>query len=480
MLDIWPRMGTLSGDKNTAMKLTLYLQLHRGKYRVRIVVPEHLREVLQQTALLQPLGTADLREAADRKWPYVAKFKALLAEAEKALQTDDPLRREALQQRIYVQRGDREYDAGDGEVYIVNDDADWAEERAYQIEREHGSVAAHRYAKIALGRETPLTQYVDPSSQDRDITDGTKAELLRALDWIDGWLVGEGKANSLEAVDRKTASEFLRGKLQQDRGPKRVKVYLSALRTYWEWMIEAGYFVGENPWAGLRVRQSKHEAHARKPPRPFTDEEVATLLSTPAPDDLGFTMRVAALSGMRISEIMGRTLSQCEGGLFVIPAGKTFNAKRTFPIHEDLQVEIDRRLAAHRPSDPLVWSEAKRPADSMGKAFGRFRRKLDIGAQKGTARDRSEVNFHSFRRWFVDKVRDAKRSGAQGFDDAILATVVGHADDGPIPNRETMARLYEGRNKHDAQRALLAAVKLPEGVPPLPQHVRPPRRRRPT
>jgi integrase len=483
------------------MKLTQYLQLHGGKYRVRMVVPPHLRDVVGKAVLLHPLNTADLRQAAEWKWPLVSEFKALLAKAERALGTEDPITKEAMITRVLIQRGDEVYDTGeDGTVIredwgqggekevekrrpvndryiIVNDEADWAEERAQEIEREKGPKAAQRFARIAFGRETPLTEHVDQSCAALNYKETTRGELLRVLGWLDSWLVGAGKTNSLEAVDRKTAGEFLRGKLHQDRSAKRVKVYLSGLRSYWEWMIEAGYLSGESPWAGHKVRVSNREEQFKEPPRPFTDDEIAALLSVDAPDDMGFVLRVAALSGMRISEIMGLTLAECEGGMFRILAGKTVNARRVFPIHADLQAEIEGRIAAYRPSDPLSWSGAEHPADAMGKAFIRFRRKLGIGAERRTARDKSEVNFHSFRRWFVDQVRDAKRRGEKGFDEATLASVVGHVDDGKLSTMEALQRLYEGQAKPKAQRALLATVKLPDGIPPLIPFVRPPRRR---
>lgn len=459
------------------MKLSQYLQFHGGKYRVRLIVPEHLREVLGKTALLHPLHTADIRKAAERKWPVVSEFKALLSQAEKVLRTEDPITKEALRTRLFVQQGEREYDAGDGEVYIVNDEEDAAVERAYEIERKHGLAAAHRYANIALGQETPLAQYVDQSCTDRDLKAKTKGDLLRVLGWLDEWLVGSGKTNSIEAVDRKTAGEFLRGKLHRDRSARKAKAYLSFLRTYWEWMIEVGYYSGESPWAGLKVRQSKQEALSKVEARPFTNGEVVSLLSTHAPEDREFLMRVAALTGMRVSDIMGINLSQCTDGMFRILDGKTANARREFPIHPALANEVKRRTEAYHPNDPLIWSQAADPASAASKNFTRFRRKLGIGAQKGTARDRSEVNFHSFRRWFVNEVRVAMENGATGFGARTLASILGHVEGDLVSTMEALQRLYAGKPTVEAQQALLETVKLPEGIPTLLAFKRPPRRR---
>ncbi|WP_438810573.1 hypothetical protein, partial [Proteus mirabilis] len=63
--------------------------------------------------------------------------------------------------------------------------------------------------------------------------------------------------------------------------------------------------------------------------------------------------RMAALSGMRPTEIASLTVGDCLDGMFTIRDGKTVNAIRKVPIHSSLSAIITRRTKGQAKDAPL-------------------------------------------------------------------------------------------------------------------------------
>ena len=253
-----------------------------------------------------------------------------------------------------------------------------------------------------------------------------------------------------------------------NRSRDKAAAYLGFLREYWRWLKTRGY-VSENPWLDQELPAPRRPSRNDEPDegkRPYTDNELRTLLNGPAQSHLPDLMRVAALSGMRIEEICQLLVSDCEGGEFRVWHGKTANAKRTIPIHHDLQTIIGRRLANKSPSDFLFHELPDVPAsrdsrsDPASKMFGRYRRKMAI-EERPNGKAKSNVDFHSFRRWFIKKARDRLDQGNAGYSPWTIADVVGHDDEGIQKIlRLTMAH-YPGPSSTEAKRALIDGIKLP-------------------
>lgn len=80
----------------------------------------------------------------------------------------------------------------------------------------------------------------------------------------------------------------------------------------------------------------------------------------------------------------------------------------------------------------------------------------------------SNIDFHSFRGWFVRKAVDALEKGDKGFTLWIIAEVIGHAVENAsvegqkLPLELTMSR-YAGDASGEAKNACVATVKLPLG-----------------
>jgi integrase len=103
----------------------------------------------------------------------------------------------------------------------------------------------------------------------------------------------------------------------------------------------------------------------------------------------------------------------------------------------------------------------------ISKAFTRLRRRLaaaghhslDQRDQRTEGARQADVDWHTFRRTFATKARDALNDGASGFTAWTLAEVLGHAkSEMPLPM--TMG-LYAGREGLEAKAACVRAVRLP-------------------
>lgn len=90
--------------------------------------------------------------------------------------------------------------------------------------------------------------------------------------------------------------------------------------------------------------------------------------------------------------------------------------------------------------DPFAWGEAR----------DRHRERLGVH-EKPEGQRQSNIDFHSFRRWFITKAEQA------GIPPNIISMVVGHAE-----GRKGMTLgVYSGGPSLDQMRACVEAVRLP-------------------
>jgi hypothetical protein len=155
---------------------------------------------------------------------------------------------------------------------------------------------------------------------------------------------------------------------------------------------------------------------------------------------------------------------------------KTPSGLRTIPAHPALSELIIRRSTGKAPEaflfddleDQREGSKRDRSAP-VSQAFTRERRRLGVDERASLTQRQSNVDFHSWRRWFVRKAVEGLERGAKGYTPWTIANVVGHkVEDGtldgtPLPLGMTMGR-YAGATSLEAMRACVEAVGLPEGA----------------
>jgi len=435
---------------------TQFLEWHGQQWRVRVKVPARLRDILGRGKLVHPLHTADIKDADARKWPIVARLKGIIAAAEKARTSSDPIDAEALRLRL----ADR---ADDSEQFAMM-------LRADQLEAIHGEVRAKQFYDLASGRVTPLDHHTEAFLKHQGYRLKSEGDFKRALGWLSDWLRDAKLPVTVEAVRRTEAGRFIAEALVVGRSHQKATAYLGFIRQYWVWMRDKGHLSAENPWAGQSLPsppRARRDAEPDGQKRPFTDAEMVTLLKADAGSLLSDLMRVAALSGMRVEEICQLHVRDCADGNFKIWSGKTDAARRTVPIHSVLKPIIKRRIQGKQPSDymleelPPIPRSRETRSDPAVKSFTRLRRKLGVD-ERPNNKAKSNVDFHSFRRWFIRKVREAKLAGGKGFDEWTLTWVVGHTDSDRPKALDLSQMGYAGPDAEKAKRTLVEAVKLPK------------------
>jgi hypothetical protein len=200
-----------------------YLEFHGQQWRVVVFIPRKLHSVLGRTRLKQALGTSDLRAANEAKWPVVARMKGVIAQAQRAVASNDPLEAEALKARLHADDEGTQY---------------WLYDRAEQIEETHGPDAAKEFYKLGSGQTTPLDMHQDSFlSFKANYRLKTQGDFKRVLGWLGEWLRLQHHAASLEAVTRKTAGQFIEEFLCVGRSRDKATAYLGFLREFWRWLI---------------------------------------------------------------------------------------------------------------------------------------------------------------------------------------------------------------------------------------------------
>jgi integrase len=234
----------------------------------------------------------------------------------------------------------------------------------------------------------------------------------------------------------------------------------------------------ENPWHKQRLkRPDKREEAPSEDKRPFTDDEVRTLLAGIALQREWEFSLFAALSGLRVHEVAGLKVKHCEEGKIAVTKSKTPSGVRTIPAHALLSTLIKRRKEGKRPDDylfeelPEQRSNSKRDRSApVSQAFTRERRRLGVDEKASTTRRQSNVDFHSWRRWFIRRAVTGLEKGNVGYSPWTIAHVVGHkAKSGSLegitlPLGMTMAH-YPGAASWEAMTACVNAVVLPDDTP---------------
>ena len=460
-------------------KKTDHLEWHGQQWRVKVAVPRKLQEHVGKKAIKHPLGTSDLDEADRIKGEHVSRIKQHFKEISVALAKGDDVTLAALDLRASYTPAPQLNSPSIMTHSVATRDEwlnhEWTDEEAAQAEAQevaervaqtHGLERAREFYQLATHQVAPLDSYLSEFNAFKRYPTKSYGEIKRAIEWLTEWMRSQHIPLDIRAVTQGVAARFIREKLELGRSRKTCKKYLGFLREYWAW-LRRSEFADINPWLDQEI---KRDDEPRQKPRAFTDAEISTLLTNPAKVYLPDLMRIAALSGMRIEEICRLKVSHCQNDIFEVKLerrGKSDNVQRTIPIHSALKLIVERRMSGKKPDEylihelPIVPVSRDQRADPASKRFTRYRRSVGVD-DKPNAGDRSLVNFHSFRRWFMRKEREARLSGAQGFDVWTLIAVVGHSDIDRPTSLDLSQRGYAGEDGMTAKRLLVESVKLPK------------------
>ncbi len=417
----------------------------QGWYCVKDV-PRPLRAVLGKKRFVASLHTRDIRAAMARRHVALAGFEAEIAKA-RGMAGADAVQRSAMEWRAALQ-------VFPEEARSVHFEHVAAEAEA--IEEKHGHATAKDFYNLATGKTTPLLHYIDQwlaeGGARGPVAERTQRQYRSDLTELETWARASGVAPTIEAFTAKTVGRFItEAMVGTGANRKTSNRKISAASSYWRWLAKRGVVEG-NPWQGQSLSKAKRREAVDTEPRPFTDTELATLLSGNPDAELSDAIPIAALSGMRLEEIYRLTVVDCTGGWFNIRRSKTTAGVRRVPIHTAVAPIIARRTQGYLPA-AYLFPEAgplrpgRERSMAVSKRFGRYRIRVGVDERPDGQRH-SLVNFHSLRRWFITQAR-------HGFDRAVVAALVGH-EVGNLTDD-----VYSGGPLDSAKVACVASVRLP-------------------
>lgn len=441
-----------------ARRDTQYLQKHGTQWRVRLKVPERLRSIIGKAHLVRPLHTDSLAVANREKLKHVIALREEMEKAEvvarqRARRPGDPMIEEALTWRQAIQDDETEDKVA---LHAL-------EERVDEIERREGEYRATEFAQLATGSATPISSMVDTWLAEKPMKPRQKLDYRRAVLKFEAWLKENRLPPTLEGTTRKIAGRYVSENFVKHGAHWRTtNKDVSCLSSYWKW-LEKKDFVSEIIWRGQSL--PKERVPNAKKKRHFTDAEITTLFTGGAKPFLMDAMMIAALSGMRVDEIARIKIGDIADRCIEVKEAKTKAGERLIPIHPAL-AEIIARRSTYKEKEDFLFDELPTPREDSAnersqpivKAFIYYRRGLKVDDRPPGARQ-SRIDFHSFRRTFATKARDALLKGAVGYSPWTLAEVMGHGREF-MELGMTMAR-YAGDETMDAKRACVEAVLLP-------------------
>lgn len=262
---------------------------------------------------------------------------------------------------------------------------------------------------VAVDQHFPLIS-IDIAKWTCDVSPAYAVRCKRAFTLLTEFLRSRNHPQTLEAVSRQVALDFTAWREEMGDGPSSLAVIVSALRGLWAHAGDRRADL-ENPWRLVKVKGRK----GRLSERPFTPEEARTILTAfPEGTPIGDACRIAALTGMRLSEIQRLTTADIVDDVISIGKSKTVSGIRRVPVSTSLKPLIMRLSSGGKVGQTLIP-----PGSNISDRFGRKLRALNLAeVHKGS--QRSRINFHSWRRCAAMQLEQT------GVSELVSARLLGH------------------------------------------------------
>jgi integrase/recombinase XerD len=190
-----------------------------------------------------------------------------------------------------------------------------------------------------------VERFLDALWLERGLSENTLTAYRSDLLGLSQWLQGQG--GELLRAGRAELLGYLQQRVEQGAKPRSSARLLSSIRRFYRFLVRER-LLSEDPSARIDAPKL-----GRSLPKSLTEEEVEALLAAPDPGNL-LGMRDRAMlevlyaSGLRVSELVGLTLSQLnlqQGLVKVIGKG---NKERLVPLGEEALGWVERYLREAR------------------------------------------------------------------------------------------------------------------------------------
>jgi integrase len=280
---------------------------------------------------------------------------------------------------------------------------------ARAIQLAHKVFAGEDVALLSTHSETYLTEVA------KALRKQTVADKRKTIGEFRAWL---GRDVEITAVSKKTAGRYLSEVLlKRSVAAKTTITTLSNLSALWTWFEGRGLSEA-NPWSNLGATITVSTRGKRGPRRPWTDDELLTLMkSIDKVDPLFPLTALATYTGMRREEVCLLRTEDVHDNALIVREGKTFAAVRDVPIHLAIRPLV-ARLVKQTKDGYLIPGLLTGGADDkrghlLGKRFGYHIRSIGITDPA--------LCFHTLRNAFIH------RCELGGVVESTAKLLVGHS-----------------------------------------------------
>lgn len=336
-----------------------------------------------------------------------------------------------------------------------------AQVKAEEIEARHDLSKAQRFFSLATTALPTLREAMEEWLPTAGSRKGTQVHYRLAVERLLEFLGGDAVPDD---VTEGRALDYYDHMLMVYKTRATYQGKLRPLGAFWEWMGVRRYVPRTyNPWRGRGLKWPNERAMP-KAKRPFSDDELLTLLQGTATykGSLAEIVVLGLYTGARLDEVCSLRIADVvpangETAGFVVRIGQT-GGKRAASIrdvvvtHEIPTGILRRRRDAKRTKeassqlfpDLVPGGHDNKLSWHVSKAFGRYRDdcKLPHG-----------VDFHSLRRTFVTRLENT-----QGMDVVKIARYVGHKIKGMTFG------VYSGGSSEQTMRLVADAINYPAKI----------------
>lgn len=413
-----------------------YLKKRGHKYYVQVSVPRPLQKTVGSAKIIRTTGESDLRLAERKKYQIIADIKRDI----EIMVDNDPssptwLERQAIGIRKAVTRGDIDEQIANDIIGTMRDRH--LKARSQSPEDQLPDSTESRLATVTrLASDLsyqPLSGLVKDYLDEKEphVQPSTLVSKRRALDAFTGWLREDSDINE---INRKVAGRYVSDVLVKNgKHPKTNIDTVATLSAFFNWTANRGVYDHSNPWTGMARTLSSSKRGSNKGPRMWTRDELSKLFTTVPSGEKYYLKELSAIAlytGMRQNEIAELEVSDIDikAKVIDIGEGKTESSVRVVPIHPAILSTIKRLV---KDTDSTYLFPTLKPAGrdrkrghEPSKRFGYWRdqqfpgtlHEINVQGHK-----RSEVNFHSFRRSFINACEQA------GIPEPTTKQLVGHS-----------------------------------------------------
>jgi integrase/recombinase XerD len=264
-----------------------------------------------------------------------------------------------------------------------------------------------------------IERFIDGLWLERGLSENTLAAYRRDVTQYHNWLVSEG--TDLLASDAARLQLFLGKRLSEGSSPRSTARFLSSLRSFYRWALREN-LIAEDP--SLRIESPKQ---GKPLPKSLSEADVEKLLEMPDLERVvefrdRTMLELLYACGLRVSELVGLTLSQVSLNQGVIRVMGKGSKERLVPMGEEALLWLQRYIKGPRMdllqgrlSDVLFPSNR---GTAMTRQTFWYRIKI-YGERAGI---QSHLSPHTLRHAFATHLLN------HGADLRVVQMLLGHSD----------------------------------------------------